>query len=289
MMLKSILCIIGFFYSIFKPSMNLLVFVSFPLVYYLSLVTYSQEHARYVLPLIPFLLILAAWFLESIIFKEGVLRTKAKILITTVSIMAVLPSGIKSVYSDYISSKKDTRTLAKEWIEDNIPYGTKIAIDYSFHAPKLYPSREQLKDKLNYDLQNKLSTAKEKGIRLLLNIVEGKPNYNLYFPSKEGTDPSSEFLFAQPIISFEYNNLRDNGIEYMIVTNQGIIRNNEKLFSDLKQRGKVVARFTPYKEEKRMSPISSVIRTGWPLIDKEIYARERGGEIIFIYKLDAEN
>ncbi len=298
----SVLCLIGFFYSFYKNSRKLIVFVSFPLVYFLSIVIFSQQHARYVLPLVPFMLVLAAWFLESIISRGGVLNTKAKILITAVSIMVILPSGFKSVYSDYVFSKKDTRILAKEWIEDKIPYGTKIAIDHPFHAPKLYQSKEQLEDKLNYVskikivnifgkqiLEKRLSPAQEKGIRLLLNIVERKPNYNLYFPTKEGTDPSSEFLFARPVIPFEYDYLQDNGIEYVIVTNEGISRNNEKLFLDLKKNGKVVAMFTPYKDKERKFSVSNVTKTGGPLKSEELYARERNGEIIYIYKLNSRN
>jgi len=298
----SVLCLTGFFYSFYKLSRKLIVFISFPLVYYLSTVVFSQQHARYVLPLIPFLLIFAAWFLESIIFRGGVPTSKAKILITAASIMVVLPTGIKSVYSDYIFSKKDTRTLAKEWIEDKIPYGTKIAIDHNLHAPKLYQSREQLEDKLNYVskikivnifgkrvLEKRLSPAQEKGIRLLISIVGKTPYYNLYFPIKEGTDPSSEFLFARPVIPFEYNNLRNNGIEYVIATNQGILRNNEELFLDLERKGKIVARFTPYKDKERKFSVSNVTRTGGPLKSEELYARERNGEIIYIYKLDSRN
>jgi 4-amino-4-deoxy-L-arabinose transferase-like glycosyltransferase len=115
-----VLSLIGLFYSLCKLSRKLIVFISFPLVFFLTIVNFSQPHARYVLPLIPFLMILAAWFLESTLFKEGMPSLKAKILITAVSIMVVLPSGIKSVYSDYLFSRKDTRTLAKEWIEDKI-------------------------------------------------------------------------------------------------------------------------------------------------------------------------
>jgi len=298
----SVLCLIGFLYSFYKHSGKLVVFASFPLVYYLSTVIFSQQHARYVLPLVPFLLVLAAWFLESIIFRESVPTTKAKILITVVSVMVVLPSGIKSVYSDYIFSKKDTRTLAKEWIEDKIPYGTKIAIDHPFHAPKLYQSKEQLEDKLNYVskikivnvfgkrvLEKRLSPAQEKGIRLLISIVGESPYYNLYFPIKEGTDPSSEFLFARPVIPFEFNYLRDNGIEYVVVTNQGIPFDKEKLFSELKEKGEIVARFTPYKDKERKFSVSNVTRTGGPLKSEELYARERNGEIIYIYKLDSGN
>ncbi len=282
------LCLVGSFYSVYKLSRKLIVFISFPLVFFLTIVNFSQPHARYVLPLIPFLLILAAWFLESTLFKEGMPTLKAKILITAVSIMVVLPSGIKSVYSDYLFSRKDTRTLAKEWIEDKIPYGSKIAIDHSFFSPRLNPGGEQLEDKLNYVLQNKSGNAKEKRIRLLLNISEERPYYNLYFLS-EDKGKGTVFLFAQPVIQFDINELLDSGVEYVIVSNESSPGLNAQFYSGLRKKGKIISRFTPYKDKERSFPIEKVTRTGGPLKSKEVYARERNGEIITIYSMNSEN
>ena len=283
-----VLCLVSSFYSVYKLSKKLIVFISFPMVFFLTIVNFSQPHARYVLPLIPFLLILAAWFLESTLFKEGMPSLKAKILITAVSIMVVLPSGIKSVYSDYLFSRKDTRTLAKEWIEDKIPCGSKIAIDHSFFSPRLNPSKEQLEDKLNYVLQNELGTAKEKRIRLLLNISEERPYYNLYFLSDD-KGKGTVFLFAQPVAPFDLHELIDSDVGYVIVSNESRSGSNAQFYSELKRKGKVVATFTPYKDKERNFPIEKVTRTGGPLKSEEVYARERNGEIIAIYSMNSKN
>ncbi len=282
------LCLIGFFYAVCRLSRKLIVFISFPLVFYLVNVNFSQPHARYVLPLIPFLLILAAWFLESTLFKEGMPTLKAKILITAVSIMVVLPSGIKSVYSDYLFSRKDTRTLAKEWIEDKIPCGSKIAIDHSFFSPRLNPSKEQLEDKLNYVLQNQLGTAKENKIRMLMKLNEARPNYSLYFLNDdEGS--SKAFLFAQPVIPFKFNKLLNSGVQYVVVSNEKLSGSNAQFYSELKRKGKVVAGFTPYRDKTRSFPVENVTRTAGPLKSKEVYARERNGEIITIYSIGSNS
>jgi len=282
------LCLIGFFYAVCRLSRKLIVFISFPLVFYLVNVNFSQPHARYVLPLIPFLLILAAWFLESTLFKEGMPTLKAKILITAVSMMVVLPTGIKSVYSDYLFSKKDTRTLAKEWIEDNIPYGSRIAIDHSFFSPRLNPSREQLEEKLNYVLQNQLGTAKENKIRMLMKLNEVRPNYSLYFLNDD-KGSSKAFLFSQPFLPFRFNELLDNGVQYVIVSNEKLSGSNAQFYSELKRKGKVVAGFTPYRDKTRSFPVENVTRTAGPLKSKEVYARERNGEIITIYSMGSNN
>ena len=282
------LCLIGFFYAVCRLSRKLIVFISFPLVFYLVNVNFSQPHARYVLPLIPFLLILAAWFLESTLFKEGMPTLKAKILITAVSMMVVLPTGIKSVYSDYLFSKKDTRTLAKEWIEDNIPYGSRIAIDHSFFSPRINPGREQLEEKLNYVLQNQLGTAKESKIRMLMKLNEVRPNYSLYFLNDD-KGSSKAFLFSQPFLPFRFNELLDNGVQYVIVSNEKLSGSNAQFYSELKRKGKVVAGFTPYRDKTRSFPVENVTRTAGPLKSKEVYARERNGEIITIYSIGSNS
>ena len=282
------LCLVGSFYSVYKLSRKLIVFISFPLVFYLVNVNFSQPHARYVLPLIPFLLILAAWFLESTLFKEGIPSLKAKILITAVSMMVVLPTGIKSVYSDYLFSKKDTRTLAREWIEDKIPYGSRIAIDHSFFSPRLNPSKEQLEDKLNHVLQNKSGSAKEKRIRLLLNISEERPYYNLFFLSDD-QGKGTVFLFAQPAIPFDLNELLDSGVQYVIVSNEKLSGSNAQFYSELKRKGKVVAVFTPYRDKTRSFSVENVTRTAGPLKSKEVYTRERNGEIITTYSISSKH
>jgi hypothetical protein len=282
------LCLIGFFYAVCRLSRKLIVFISFPLVFYLVNVNFSQPHARYVLPLIPFLLILAAWFLESTLFKEGMPTLKAKILITAVSMMVVLPTGIKSVYSDYLFSKKDTRTLAKEWIEDNIPYGSRIAIDHSFFSPRINPGREQLEEKLNYVLQNQLGTAKENKIRMLMKLNEVRPNYSLYFLNDD-KGSSKAFLFSQPFLPFRFNELLDNGVQYVIVSNEKLSGSNAQFYSELKRKGKVVAGFTPYRDKTRSFPVENVTRTAGPLKSKEVYARERNGEIITIYSIGSNS
>ena len=282
------LCLIGFFYAVCRLSRKLIVFISFPLVFYLVNVNFSQPHARYVLPLIPFLLILAAWFLESTLFKEGMPTLKAKILITAVSMMVVLPTGIKSVYSDYLFSKKDTRTLAKEWVEDNIPYGSRIAIDHSFFSPRINPGREQLEEKLNYVLQHELGVAKENKIRLLMKLNEERPNYNLFFLNDdEGS--SKAFLFSQPFLPFRFNELLGRGVQYVIVSNEKLSGSSNRFYSELKRKGKVVAGFTPYRDKTRSFPVENVTRTAGPLKSKEVYARERNGEIITIYSMGSNN
>lgn len=281
------LSLIGLFSSIFSLSRKLIILISFPLVFYLINANFSQPHARYVLPLIPFMLILAARLIESAILRKGVSTLRVKILIASVSIAVIMPSGIKSVYSDYLFHRKDTRTLAKEWIEDEIPYGSRIALDHSFFSPRLNHDREQLEEKLKYVLQKQLGTAKENKIRLLMTLNDVRPHYSLYFLNDHGN--SKTFLFAQPFLPFRFNELVGSGVQYVIVSNEKLSGSNVPFYSELKRKGEVVAKFTPYRDKTRDSPVENVTRTAGPLKSKEVYARVRNGEIITIYSIDSNS
>jgi hypothetical protein len=44
----------------------------------------------------------------------------------------------QSIRHDILLTRRDTRTLAKEWIEAHIPTGNKIAVDWPVLSPPLY-------------------------------------------------------------------------------------------------------------------------------------------------------
>ena len=75
----------------------------------------------------------------------------------------------------------------------------------------------------------------------------------------------------------------------MIVSNESRSGSNAQFYSDLRKNGKLISRFTPYRDKERNFPIEKVTRTGGPLKSKEVYARERNGEIIAIYSMNSKN
>jgi hypothetical protein len=94
--------------------------------------------ARYSIPLIPFLAIFAAYgvvWLSTSWLKE---RRKASlaVLVCLIGLLIAQPL-VYSLRLDSLLTRTDTRTLAKEWIEQNIPAGAKIAIDDRVLTPPL--------------------------------------------------------------------------------------------------------------------------------------------------------
>lgn len=119
----------------------LLVFLA---VFYVIHGKSSQVFARYMVMATPVLCVLAARLVDdaaAFIKKEGAGRSVAAFVISFVII--ILPA--KEIYSsNVIMTRKDTRTEAREWIEKNVPSGTRMAVE--FGGPQLHPTPECVKD-----------------------------------------------------------------------------------------------------------------------------------------------
>ncbi len=116
---------------------------SFPIVYFITL-SLSQGHfGRYVLPMLPFLIVWTAdagWNVLPALLRrlKSPRALKLAQLIGVLLILAVLiPNLLNSLRLDWILSQPDTRTIAKRWIEANLAAGTRIAIEWPYHTPPL--------------------------------------------------------------------------------------------------------------------------------------------------------
>jgi len=125
-------CLGLFTYLFFFAGSNLLakkefkkfILIILPLViYFLTLGKESAATSRNVLPALPSLVLSAAYFFSWLAQKK--LYKTAAILI----ILSVFSQVAKSTVFDYFLLKKDTRVLAKEWIETNIEEGKKLAFE----------------------------------------------------------------------------------------------------------------------------------------------------------------
>lgn len=84
------------------------------------------------------------------------LTNKLRLPATTIFVsffLIVLPNMVDLVKMDLNKQNYETRQLARKWIEQNIPRGTKIAVDYPAHAVSLdtkYPTLLRNRVAMNY-------------------------------------------------------------------------------------------------------------------------------------------
>ncbi len=110
------------------------VLVSFPMLFLLMVLPLRMRADRYILPLIPFLVLLASigslsiWELVS--YRLRSIRTASALRFTLAGLLAILMSfGSIAATLQYERSLDlpDTRTLAKRWIESHVPIGSALA------------------------------------------------------------------------------------------------------------------------------------------------------------------
>jgi hypothetical protein len=228
--------------------------LAFPLSYFIIMGATRHYFARYALPLIPFLvlfaaevsILLATWIENRWGYRRAISLT---LIILVVSIQPLL----NSIRYDFLLTRSDTRTIAKEWIENNIPAGAKIAIDWPIHGPPLVDSNQE-----------------ESSLQTTYHITEvgdiGLFKHSLAYYHLEGYDYliASSYIYKIPLVFEDQNTER------------------KEFYSSLDNELLLVKEFTPTIDSEEL-----------PFIFDEIYGpfvtlwqRERPGPFLKLYRVD---
>jgi hypothetical protein len=264
------------------------IFVSFPVVYYLVIVFRGQEFARYVLPLVPFFAVGAAYLIFEAV-PHVVKTSLARRVITAAAVLMILPTAVKSVKADMVFASKDTRITAAEWIKNNLPAGTKIACDSTVFRPALRQPYSQLEDKAKFALaQEGLGALKSKKMELMMKAAsKDDKGYPLYFMFE---DPAAQgqFLDTIPAILFDLAALKARGIEYVVVNGQETNRAKEAFLSDMRGGAARVADFSPYPDGEFRLTNDKIDATCIPMAGRELFARNTAGPSLRIYRIKSK-
>lgn len=263
---------------------KMLFFISFPLLFYLHLVIKSQRFSRYVLPLIPFLAMTAAFFVFGFLLPKT--KTKLqKIVIVLLSIVLLIPTTAKSVKANLLFSGDDTRITSAEWIEKNIPINTKIAVDHTSFRPTIFQSKEQLLDKYAIvDSQRGLKKTKAKKLDFLVKAVGNKKTYKVYFLTYKDEE-RGQFLSTVPAIAYNINALKAEGISYVVINYNTYNREKEDFLKNLHNSADIIIEFSPYYDKKIRPRYDRVDATYMAVGSKELFSRRIMGPCLVIYKI----
>jgi 4-amino-4-deoxy-L-arabinose transferase-like glycosyltransferase len=136
--LMTLFSLAGFVYLLFKPSHKTYFLLFFLVLFYCAMATGKAIFMRYHLPTIPILCLIAA---IVIVRLSGVLRRKAASALLAIFLAAALAAEPLwyTIQSDRLLTRTDTRTLAREWIHQNLPSGAKLAANlaYRYGKPQL--------------------------------------------------------------------------------------------------------------------------------------------------------
>lgn len=264
----------------FKPAV---LFLSFPMVFYIHLVFKSQPFSRYVLPLIPFLSIGLGFLFYDYIYPKLKSRP-GRFIIIALSIITLVPTSVKSLKADILFTEKDTRIKAAEWIKDNLPARTKIALDHTFFTPPLKQTIEQLKEKeCILEKQPELKELKSRKLDLQIRSMGNDKGYEIYY-LVEGRENMGQFLKFWPVIKIDTEILKKCAIQYVVINNMTLSEEMRGFQNKIAKMYESIAQFSPYQEEVFRRSYDEVETTCIPIGSKEIFSRKCTGPYIIIYK-----
>ena len=230
------------------------------IIYFFFGSMYHVPSLGYVFPIVVFLYLAGAKFIDYVMERHK--------RIWSLIIILMLPSYYDCFIINYRYSIKDIRTIAKEWIEKNIPYGSKILVDMYPHSPPIKETKGQL-EKLYLKAQQ-IDHYKKEYIKMQLDTHPGNEYgyeiYRILRPAEEisGTiDMVKEAQKVQDLIDVEggLEIVKKYGINYIIFNSYDIefVRNskNEVLknfYREVEQNCVLIKQFPETKNKIQKGP-----------------------------------
>jgi hypothetical protein len=232
--------------------------LSFPLTYLAFLLVTGGLQHRYLMPVLPFFCLLAALFLvemaHALLRLAIVPQRLGRPIMAAAAFGLALQPAAQSVTLALSLSQTDTRTQAKQWIEKNIPGGSRIALE-SYGPPLLsartaasqrnqssatvedwQEHREKITERSVYGrLKSSRLGQQWKAYNSLVDTVrenahQGRPRYLVFglrpipYPWRvrlETGQVSEDDVRARPEFKYFFEPedfLRENNIEYVVLT-----------------------------------------------------------------------
>ena len=126
-LVASVLALAGIILLLRYHRLGAALLVSFLLPYLAFMSAMELFFVRWVVPAMPFVSLLAAYGLEVIFRKLP--RRGLRWAGTALMVLALLQPALFSLRLDWLLNQTDTRQLANEWAERNIPPGSKVAVE----------------------------------------------------------------------------------------------------------------------------------------------------------------
>ena len=240
-----------------------------PIFTYTACIIQTPLAWGYVLPIFPIFLILSGAFIERA--TSGQNRNLARGVI----FFAIVAAGLslrRSLLLDHGFIMKDTRTIAKEWIDANIAKESRILMGSYPYSPPLLMSHEQLRRLYSKAVQ--LKHYKEQYLKLQIEAHPG-PGFG-YKINTIGIDPemvgnithhARDAQQVQDLIAYDQGMrpLKAGGIQYVIINSADEVLAQESgnpnlisFYQELYRNGKLLKQINP-PTRWTMGPVITVL------------------------------
>ena len=228
--------------------------LAFP-VPFLLFITNTAPASRYLNPVLPFIALFAAWLLTR---AAATLRLRSAVFWVAV-IAAAFPAALASVRTDFFFRQDDTRTLARRYIESQIPDGTGILIQ-PYSVP-LTMSRPALEEALTFHLGSTAAASERFQLQLGLTPYP-TPAYRLVYLGSGGLDVDKRYVSMRDVSAPDgLDRLRRLGVAFIVFKRYNEADPDSLPFlTALAREGRLVAAFSPYRrgateaEQARIAP-----------------------------------
>lgn len=139
-------CLLGIAAGFWRRRSVDIILLSLPVFLFLFLGRQKMFFGRFMLPLIPSLLLVASGWIEETAARYQASKTLPRAALVIIALALTLQPLINSIQFNVLLSRADTRTIAKSWIEANIPNGAGVALDWQFQCPELSTAERPVAD-----------------------------------------------------------------------------------------------------------------------------------------------
>ena len=243
-----------------------LILLAFPLPYLGVIAMWDSRFERYAEPLFPFLAVLAAVGIAEVLgrwrWRRGIAFALAA---ASVAILPVARLG----YYELVLRRPDSREIAGEWIETNIPDGARVAMER--YSPPTRWGDESL------------------GSRPMLGPPAGLA------PRVPRPRPAAAMrLSVSPLDVYDLDTLKARGIGYVVLSSFVYKRHTEscarfpaacRFYGELERSATLVFAVRPTPEDQRLwvgdiyAPVSQVFRRARPGPIVKVYRLADGGQV----------
>jgi hypothetical protein len=189
--------------------------------------------ARYLMPVTPFLALAAAAFLVYAVERLPGRPALRAAVATAVVALAIAEPVTAIVRHDILMTRTDTRTLAKEWIESNVPEGSHLALELWWFSPPISSATYH-------------TPLSRRTFEISLTGPYGLSERSTKTGESQGT-PTVEDYAAQGIEYLVTNNLT-SGSQMLDPAEE---RAKRAFYRSLDERAELVAVFSPYAGKRR--------------------------------------
>ena len=211
---------LGALWTFVRRTRKDILLILFPILYYGLLAMQRVRFARNLMPLLPFLVILAARLISEILdwlsarVPWSRLPRAVGIAVKGLAILGIAVGLLhapvrQQIEINYWLTQPDTRTIAKQWIEENITTGSKIAVEA--YTPDVEHSWMPGQTRSRYQVERvwklpdrPLSYYQEKGFQY---IIASSNMYSRYFVDRTSYPQERQFyeeLFSRWVLVKEF-------------------------------------------------------------------------------------